>query len=200
MSKLGAQDTVEAVLLEVHHAAWLSANPHVVVKDSLEQDRLLGDAERTLQRRAPDVLDRLRREARIENGEVSRGRVQSEWIEPEPLFWAAWHSLGDGERGAIAAEAVAGFTQHVHEAAGMDPRGLPGDPMARHRHRLHPLLWRALQAAAGATDGRPEVRHELREFERERETLLARRPEWSQSGELPPWDEPPGSLGPFSSR
>lgn len=200
MSQGSAHDMVEAVLLEAHHAAYLAANPCVKVKDSLEQDRLLYDAERTLKRRAPKVLDRMRAEARRENLETSKGRVRSDWIEPEPLFWAAWHVLDGGERAAIAREAVGGFVERVQQAASMDPRGDSIDPMDAHRHRVHPFLWAALTEQPDALDGQPAVRRELARFQAEREEHLALRPPWSPADDEPPWRAPIGSLGPFSSR
>jgi len=200
MSKASAADMVEAVLLEAHHAAYLADHPHVAVKDSLEQDRLLGDSERLLKRRAPKVLDRLRSEARRENLEISKGRVRSDWIEPEPLFWAAWHVLDGGERAVIAREAVSGFVERVHEAATKDPRGTDLDPMDAHRHRVHPFLWAALTEQPDALDGLPPVRRELAKFQAEREEHLAQRPPWSPADDQPPWQTPIGSLGPFSSR
>ena len=45
MSRTSATDFVEALLLDVHHAQYLQAHPHVPVKDSILQDPLLGDAE-----------------------------------------------------------------------------------------------------------------------------------------------------------
>lgn len=200
MSQGSAHDMVEAVLLEAHHAAYLAANPCVKVKDSLEQDRLLYDAERTLKRRAPKVLDRLRAEARRENLETSKGRVRSDWIEPEPLFWAAWHVLDAGERAEIAREAVGGLVERVHQAASKDPRGDSVDPMDAHRHRVHPFLWEALGAQPQVLDGQPAVRRELQRFEAEREEHLGMRPPWSPADDEPPWRAPIGSLGPFSSR
>jgi len=200
MSKASAHDMVESVLLEAHHAAYLSEHPRVTVKDSLAQDRLLYDAERTLKRRAPKILDRLRAEARRENLELSNGRVRSDWIEPEPLFWAAWHVLDTGERAEIAVEAVGGFTERVHQAAMKDPRKDVGDPMDAHRHRVHPFLWEALASQPDVMDGKPEVRREHERFSREREEHLALRPTWSPADDEPPWRAPIGSLGPFSSR
>lgn len=200
VSKSSAHDMVEAVLLEAHHAAYLAANPRVTVVDSLEQDRLLVDSERLLKRRAPKVLDRLRSEARRENLELSNGRVRSDWIEPEPLFWAAWHVLDAGERAEIAREAVGGLVERVHQAATMDPRGDGDDPMDAHRHRVHPFLWEALGAQPDALDGHPDVRRELGRFQAAREEHLGMRPQWSPADDEPPWRAPIGSLGPFSSR
>lgn len=200
MSKSSASDMVESVLLEAHHAKYLAANPRVLVRDTLAQDRILHDAERTLKRRAPKVLDRLRAEARRENLETSKGRVRSDWIEPEPLFWAAWHVLDGGERAEIALEAVGGFVERVHQAATADPRGDAVDPMDAHRHRVHPFLWDALIDAPGVADGSPAVRREVAAYRDHREEHVGRRPSWSPADDEPPWRAPIGSLGPFSSR
>jgi len=200
MSKSSAHDMVESVLLDAHHAAWLAANPRVAVRDSLEQDRLLGDAERLVKRRAPKLLDRLRAEARRENLDISKGRVRSDWIEPEPLFWAAWHVLDTGERAEIAREAVAGFAERVLQASTKDPRGDKLDPMEVHRSRVHPFLWDALAEQPDVLDGHPAVRREAARFQADRAGHLARRLPWSPAGDDPPWRTPYGSLGPFSLR
>ena len=94
MGRTSARDYVEALLLAVHHAQYLQKHPHVAVTASLHQDQILGDAEHTLQRRgAATTLARLRRGARKLNVAASRGRIKSDWIEPETLFWAAWRAL-----------------------------------------------------------------------------------------------------------
>jgi hypothetical protein len=191
MSKTSAADMVEAVLLEAHHAQWLLAHPHVEVKTSLLQDQLLGDAGRTLARTDPRLLTMLRREALAENLAESRRRVKSDRIEPETLFWAAWHSISDGERAEIAVEAVAGFLEHVLRANAADPRPRPtdvrADPMELHRHRIHPLLWKALGDSPRQAAKRPEVARELRLWQANRKVYLARRPPWSVTKSRPPW-------------
>jgi hypothetical protein len=188
MSKASATDMVEAVLLEAHHAQWLLAHPHVEVESSLLQDQLLGDAERTLARTDPRLLDQLKREALAENLAASRKRVKSDRIEPETLFWAAWHSLSNGERAEIAVEAVAGFLEHVERAATKDPRrSRGGDPMEPHRHRVHPLLWKALEAAPRGLARQPALARELRLWQENRKLYLARRPPWSVTKARPPW-------------
>lgn len=187
MSKVSATDMIESILLETHHAQWLVAHPHVRVTASLLQDQLLGDAERTLARTDPALLARLRKEAVVANLAASRQRVKSERIEPEVLFWAAWHSLGPGEQAEIAREALGGFHRRVMEASTMDPRPQRDDPMEPHRHRVHPLLWRSLQAAPGCLANRPELERELRRWEEKREVYLARRPPWSVAKGKPPW-------------
>ncbi len=187
ISRTSAHDMIEAVLLEAHYCQWLLAHPHVKVRDSLLQDQLLFGAEELVRRRAPKVLARLHADARRENLESSNGRIRSDWIEPETLFWAAWHVLDDGERAEIAVEAVAGFVERVYDAASMDPRGSDGDPMEPHRHRVHPILWKALAANPGAMDANPEVQREVEAFTARRPIYMARRPAWSPTGERPPW-------------
>jgi len=187
MSKTSAADLVEAVLLEAHHARWLVAHPRVRLRGVLAQDQILSDAAETLARRAPARLAKLRKAARAENLAASHGRVKSDRVEPEVLFWAAWHALNGGERAEIAREALAGFVERVQRAAETDPRGARGDPMEAHRHRVHPLLWSAL-----ATDREAltvELARELGAFEKEPERWLARRPPWSPLDERPPWED-----------
>lgn len=188
MSKTSARDIVEAALLELHHAQWLAAHPHVVVRSTLAQDQLLGDAVPTLERRAPNVLAALRRAARKENLACSRGRIKSDYIEPETLFWAAWKHLPAAERATIAIEAISGFVERVENAATIDPRPRDGrDPMEWHRHRIHPQLWRALEAAPGALEVDAAVRREHVAWANHRKRYLSRRPVWSPLGEAPPW-------------
>ncbi len=189
MSRTSARDYVEALLLAVHHAQYLQKHPHVTVIGSLHQDQLLGDAEHTLTRRgAATTLARLRRRARKLNSESSRGRIKSDWIEPETLFWAAWRALRAGEKAAIAHEAISGFLEHVGQAAAMDPRPAAADPMEWHRHRIHPLLWEALGTSSGQSAAHGPVRKELRRWQARRSAYLARRPPWSPvAGSRPPW-------------
>ena len=113
--------------------------------------------------------------------------MKTDWIEPETLFWASWHALPAGEQAAIAREVITGFVQWVEEAATKDPRTPrdPSDPMEPHRHRIHPLLWKALARqpkAAGAV-----VRREWQAWTAGRATYLGRRPQWSIQGAVPPW-------------
>ncbi len=190
MSKTSAHDMVEAVLLAAHHAQWLLDHPHVRVVSSLLQDQLLGDAERTLARTDPRLLSRLKKAALVENLADSRKRIRSERIEPEALFWAAWHSLTDGERAEIAREAITGFLEHVGNADSKDPRQRPGDPMEPHRHRIHPLLWRALLARPRLLAGRHDLEREMRLWQANRRTYLARRAPWSVTKAKPPWTPP----------
>lgn len=188
MCRTSARDFVEALLLEVHHAQYLQAHPHVSVKASLLQDQILGEAERTLGRHGgAKTLARLHRAARTENLEASRGRIKSDWIEPETLFWEAWKVLPAGEKAAIAAEAIGGFMQRVERAASMDKRPASTDPMEWHRHRIHPTLWAALATRTGR--GAPKgVKQQLELWQAKKSDYLARRPPWSQvKTARPPW-------------
>jgi hypothetical protein len=203
MSRTSARDFVEALLLDVHHAQYLQAHPHVYVKDSLHQDQLLSDAEAVIRRHgAAATLASLHQEARRLNLKASRGRIKSDWIEPETLFWAAWKVLPADEKVAIAREAVAGFVERVEQAATMDPRPeFQRDPMEWHRHRIHPELWKALDAegtlstqpASLGRTGRGKVRdpagNELAAWQERKDIYLARRPLFSQAGLTPPWEQ-----------
>src|SRR6185436_1756590 len=101
----------------------LQQQPHVAITDSLLQDQLLGDAEATLRRHGGErTLDQLRRAARQINLDSSRGRINTDWIEPETLFWASWQALPAGEKAAVAREVIGNFLAYVHEAAALDPR------------------------------------------------------------------------------
>jgi hypothetical protein len=187
-SRTSAHDYAEAVLLEVHHLQRLLARPRVSVRASLLQDQILRDAEATLRRLRPDDLDRLRKRARERNAELSEGRIKSDRIEPEALMWAAWKALPDGERAAVAREAITGFIAHVEEAAAFDPRPtVKADPMAPHRHRVHPLLWKALQAQRADLAPSDPVTRELQAWEKDAKVYLARRPVWSPTALRPPW-------------
>jgi hypothetical protein len=190
MSRTSARDSVEALLLDVHHAQYLQAHPHVAIKDSLLQDQILGDAEETLKRHGGDeTLARLHREARELNLEASYGRMNTGWIEPEALFWAAWRVLPAGEKAAIACEAIGSFLERVEQAAALDPRPVAkDDPMEWHRHRIHPLLWKALEdASVGRTND--SVHKELKAWQACKDEYLARRPIFSQVELTPPWAE-----------
>lgn len=190
MGRTSARDYVEALLLYVHHLRHLQRNPRVAVQDSLLQDQILGDAEETLRRNDDsDTLDRLHREARKLNLETSRGRMNTDWIEPETLFWAAWQALPAGEKAALAGEAIGNFREYVEQAAAMDPRpgAQNGDPMEWHRHRIHPLLWQALIDAPSG-DAHDPVNQELSAWQAKQKEYLARRPVWSQlRDDAPPW-------------
>jgi hypothetical protein len=192
MARTSARDFVEAVLLDAHHARYLQRHPHVSVVPSLLQDQLLMDGEQTVQKYGgAATLARLRAEARALNLERSRRRIKSDWVEPETLLWEAWRVLPAKERAAIAREVVAGFVDRVHQAASADPRpGAQDDPMEWHRHRVHPLLWKALEEEPGALARKEEVREELRRWQEGRRKYLARRPVYSVAGREAPWDEP----------
>lgn len=96
MARTSAEDFVQAVLLDVHHAMYLVEHPRV--RGSLAQDQLMALGVETLERRAPKVLRRLRKEASQSNLEASNGRMRTDWIEPELLFWSAWHHRPLGEQ------------------------------------------------------------------------------------------------------
>jgi hypothetical protein len=191
MSRTSARDYVEAQLLYVHYLRHLQQQPHVAVTSSLLQDQILGDAEATLKKHGgTTVLDALQREARKFNLETSRGRINSDWIEPEALFWAAWKALPSGEKAAIAREVIGNFVSYVHEAAAQDPREAARreDPMEWHRHRIHPLLWQALLDAP-AEEAADPVQQELAAWQADQDKYLARRPMWSQMrNSRPPWE------------
>jgi hypothetical protein len=198
MSRTSARDFVEALLLDVQHAQYLQAHPRVAIKDSLLQDQILGDAEETLKRHGtPATLARLHREARKLNLQASRGRMKTDWIEPETLFWAAWRVLPPGAKADLAREAIGGFLERVEQAAAMDPRPqATADPMEWHRHRIHPLLWQALLDAPGGGASNDPVRKELKAWQARKEDYLARRPQWSQVEDWdPPWQESYESAG-----
>jgi hypothetical protein len=191
MSRTSARDFEEALLLDVHHAQFLQKHPHVAITRSLVQDQILGDAEETLKRHGgSDTLDQLHREARETNLEDSHGRMNTDWIEPEKLFWAAWHRLPAGEKSKLAHEAVGHFVAYVLEATTADPReNFKEDPLEWHRHRIHPLLWQAL-AAAPTGEKNDAANRELRAWQAKQEEYLARRPVWSQIPKtVPPWEE-----------
>lgn len=187
MSKTTARDFVEAVLLEAHHAEWLLGRPHHRVRSSLAQDAILRDAETTLSKRDPKLLARLRKTAREENLAASRGRIKSDAVEPEAMFWAAWHALETGERAEIAREAISGFVERVENAATKDPRRKWSDPMEPHRHRVHPILWQALRGDRAALDADTTLARESRRWHESAADHRERRPIWSPTGEMPPW-------------
>ena len=190
MSRTSARDFAEALLLDVHAAMWNQKHPHVQVVASLHQDRLLGDAEDTLRHLGKGrLLARLHAEAREANLAASRGRLKSDWIEPETLFWAVWKVLPAGEKAEIAREAIAGFVERVEQAASVDPRGDRGDPMEVHRHRIDPLLWGALEKQKDQVAARSVVAREWKAWRARREDYLARRPAYSYGNAVPPWEK-----------
>jgi hypothetical protein len=188
MARTSAEDFVEAVLLDVHHALYLQKHAHVRARSSLAQDQLMAQGVETLERVAPKVLAALRKEARQSNLEASGGRIKTDWIEPETLFWNVWKHLPLGEQAAIACEAVKGFLERVQRAASADPRhDASRDPMEAHRHRIHPLLWRTLERERGALEQHADVRAEWDAWSRNRKRYLARRPVWSVTDARAPW-------------
>ena len=188
MARTTAEDFVEAVLLDVHHAMYLVKHPHVRVRGSLVQDQLMAQGVETLQRVAPKTLTRLRKEARVSNLEASGGRIKTDWIEPETLFWSVWKRLPLGEQAAIACEAVEGFLERVHQAASEDRRhDVDRDPMEAHRHRIHPVLWRTLERERGVLAQRTKVRAEWKAWRKDGKKYLARRPVWSVTNARAPW-------------
>ncbi len=52
------------------------------------------------------------------------------------------------------------------------------DPMEWHRHRIHPLLWQALEAPG--TDPNDPIQRQRNVWLARRRHYLARRPVWSQ--------------------
>jgi hypothetical protein len=188
MTRTSAREYVEALLLYVHHLRHLQLHPRVAVKDSLLQDEILGDAEETLRRHGGErALDQLRRSARKINLDSSRGRMNTDWIEPEALFWAAWRALPAGGKAGLAREVIGNFLAYVHEAATMDPRQTTrrDDPMQWHRHRIHPVLWQAIIDAPSGSSSDP-VNQALAAWQAEQDKYLARRPVWSQVDDAPP--------------
>jgi hypothetical protein len=189
MARTSARDLVEALLLDAHHAQYLARHPHEKVVASLLQDQVLMDGEKTVQKHAPgQVLAQLHEEARRANLELGRQRIKSDWIEPETLLFAAWRWLPARERGAVAREVVGRFVDYVQQAASVDPRPQSaGDPMEWHRHRVHPLIWKALEAEPGVLAKDDPVHRELEQWQSRREEYLSRRPAYSVAGVPAPW-------------
>lgn len=201
-----ARDFVEAVLLDVHRARYLSRHPGVRPIAKLAQDQLYGEAEEIVERHGrAGRLAELRREARAGNLEDSNGRIKSDFIEPDVLFWEAWWVLPARERALIAHEAISAFVGRVEEAASCDPRRTEEsaatadaefasgvDAMEWHRHRVQPLLWQALQAEPSVMGADDPVRRELERFVADSERYLSRRAPWSFTGEEEPWLPPDG--------
>lgn len=198
--RTSARDFVEAILHDLHRAGYLLKHPGVKPRSSLLQDQLLSEAQETLVKYgATDKLEALHQKARKDNFENSGGRIKSSFIEPEELFWAAWQVLPSRERAAIAREVVNQFAKRVEEAAAFDPRRQnelksdeppDADPMEWHRHRVHPLLWEALQAESEVLALDEPARHELEKFQQSAARYLGRRPIWSPTQSQPPWQMP----------
>ena len=190
MGRTSARDFVEALLLDVHNARRLVRNPNVRVKPAgaLLQDQILIDAEATVRKHGGEkVLGNLRKAAEKSNLESSRGRLKSDWIEPETLFWSAWKVLPVPEKAAISAEIVESFAGYVADAHEYDPRKPKGDPMLWHRHRVHPELWKALSAPKASLAGDSPALKELEAFREDEKTYLARRPAFSPLDDREPW-------------
>jgi hypothetical protein len=190
MGRTSARDFVEALLLDVHNARRLAGNPRVRVKaaGALLQDRILIDAEATVKKHAGSkALDKLRKAAKKSNEESSRGRLKSDWIEPETLFWSAWKALPVNDRAAISAEIVESFAGYVENARQFDPRKPKGDPMLWHRHRVHPQIWKSLAAAKTALAPDSIALRELASFRADKKRYLSIRPIFSPVDEPEPW-------------
>lgn len=190
MGRTSARDFVEALLLDVHNARRLVRNPHVRVKaaGALLQDQILIDAEGTVKRHAGEkALGKLRKAAEKKNLESSRGRLRSDWIEPETLFWSAWNALPVKDKAAISAEIVESFAGYVENARQYDPRKPEGDPMLWHRHRVHPELWKALAAAKTSLETDSIALRELEAFRAGEKRYASMRPIFSPVDEPEPW-------------
>ncbi len=149
MCRTSARDYVEALLLDVHHARYLQAHPHVRIATSLQQDQILGDAEATLTRydRERGARSTARGSTRRESGRLGRSNSLGPHRTGSRCSGRRGTYCRAREKYAIAREAVGGFIERVHQAASMDPRPTAvADPMEWHRHRIHPLLWKALEA------------------------------------------------------
>jgi hypothetical protein len=196
--RTSAEDFVEAILHEVHRARYLQRHPSVQPRASLLQDQLLADADETLLRHGGGArLEKLHQQARTLNLRDSQGRIKSDFIEPETLFWEAWHILPAGERAVIAREVVRSFCTRVSEAASCDPRlptappgSEPPDPMSWHRHRIHPILWQAIEQDATPHIDRDPILRELRQFKEQESLYLSRRAELDVQNRPSPWDKP----------
>jgi hypothetical protein len=190
MGRTSARDYVEALLLDVHNARRLAHNPRVRVAaaGALLQDQILVDAERTLKKHGgTKALDKLRKAAGKSNREMSRGRLSSDWIEPETLFWSAWKSLPVKHKAAIAGEVVESFAAYVENAREYDPRKAGGDPMSWHRHRVHPEIWKALAASGRSLSTNSSAVRELAAFRADKKRYLSMRPIFSPIDEPEPW-------------
>jgi hypothetical protein len=190
MGRTSARDFVEALLLDVHNARRLAHNPRVRLKaaGALLQDQILIDAEATVKKHAGEkVLGKLHKAAEKENKESSRGRLKSDWIEPETLFWSAWKALPVKNKAAISAEILEAFVGYVENAREYDPRKPEGDPMLWHRHRIHPELWRALAAKKNSVRSNSLALKELEAFRADKKHYVAMRPIFSPLNDREPW-------------
>jgi len=190
MGRTSARDFVEALLLDAHNARRLALNPHVQVKaaGALLQDQILIDAEATVRKHAGEkALGKLHKAAAKENLESSRGRLRSDWIEPETLFWSAWNALPVKDKAAVSAEIVESFSAYVENARQYDPRKPEGDPMLWHRHRVHPEIWKALAAARTSLGTHTLALRELEAFRADKKRYLSMRPIFSPVDVPEPW-------------
>jgi hypothetical protein len=111
-----------------------------------------------------------------------RRRIRSDRIEPEPLFWAAWHALPPREQYAIAREAWVGSSERVHDAAVDGSPAGTRSPIrwSGHRHRIHPLLLDKRWRRSG-TDPNDRFSRSAASGSRYRQRhYRGRRPIWSQ--------------------
>jgi hypothetical protein len=69
----------------------------------------------------------------------------------------------------------------------MDPRSTSDDPMEWHRHRIHPVLWKALEDGKSTFQLDDSVQRELRAFRANTKKYLDRRPVFSQIRLKRPW-------------
>ena len=129
----------------------------------------------------------MRKAAEKSNEESSRGRLRSDWIEPETLFWVAWKALPVNDKAAIAAEIVESFAGYVENARQYDPRQSQDDPMLWHRHRVHPEIWKALAAANTSLAPGSIALTELDSFRADKKRYLSMRPIFSPVDEPRPW-------------
>ena len=202
MSRTSARDFVEALLLDVHHAQYLQAHPHVSVKDSVLQDQLLGDAETTVQRHGDAAtLARLHQEARRLNLEASRGasratgssrrrcsgphgkcspraRKPPSPARPWPASWKGWSRRRRWTRGRNSSATRWNGT----DTASIRNCGRRWKPQAR-PHPAHSL------GGAGRGEGHDPAGKELAAWQAKKDEYLARRPLFSQAGLTPPWEQ-----------
>ena len=192
MCKTSARDFVEAVLLDVHHAQYLQAHPHVKVEDSIVQDKLLIEGEKTVAKYGgTKALDRLKRNARKLNLDSGRNRIKSDFIEPETLLWEAWKVLPKTLKATVAHEVVSALIERVEQANTTDPRpeAKTGDPMKWHRHRVMPILWTALESPEAKLKPSDPVAKEVEAWKADRKKYLKRRPIFSPTSLEPPWKD-----------
>jgi len=61
--------------------------------------------------------------------------------------------------------------------------------MEWHRHRIHPLLWEALEGAQAGGGSNDPVHKELKSWQAKKVEYLDRRPIYSQADLTPPWED-----------